>query len=126
MYPKDLKYLDTHQWVKTEENTGIIGITFYAQKKLGKIIFIDLPRKGNTVKQREIFGTIESQKAVSEMYSPVSGEVIEVNEQVEENPGIINEDCYGRGLMIKVNLKNKDELNSLLTSIEYEKLVKEK
>ena len=108
-----------------EGNVGVIGITDFAQSQLSDIVYVELPETGTEVKQMESFGTVEAVKAVSDLYSPVSGKVIEVNQKVKDDPSIINKDPYGDGWLIKVEISNPDELNNLLSPEEYEKLISE-
>jgi len=123
--PKDLKYTKEHEWIRVEGNVGVIGITDFAQSQLSDIVYVELPEIGTEVKQMESFGTVEAVKAVSDLYSPVSGKVIEVNQKVKDDPSIINKDPYGDGWLIKVEISNPDELNNLLSPEEYEKLISE-
>lgn len=117
---KDLLYTEEHEWIRTENNTATVGITDYAQGELGDIVFIELPEVGTATKQMEPFGTIEAVKAVSDLYSPLSGEVVEVNSLLEQQPELINQDPYGEGWMIKIKLSDPTELESLLSPDEYE------
>ena len=123
--PAELKYTKEHEWVKLDGNTAIIGITDYAQGELGDIVFVELPEIGTEVKQLDSFGTIEAVKAVSDMYSPVSGKVIGINSAVEEDPMVINRDPYGEGWMLKVEISNPAELGQLLDADGYQKLLAE-
>lgn len=122
-FPKDIKYHPEHTWIKIEGDIGIIGITDYAQDKLGEILFVDLPEVGESISQDEVFGTVESGKVASDLYSPVSGEVIEINGELEENPEIINESPYEKGWMIKVKIKDVSEVDKLLDYDEYAKTI---
>jgi len=125
MYPEELKYLDTHQWVKIEGDIGKIGITSYGQKQLGEILLVELPKVGAEVTDNKTFATIESSKTAFEVPSPVSGKVIEINAQLEEDPSLVNKDPYGDGWMIKVKISQPEEIDTLLKAQEYEKLVEE-
>ncbi len=125
MYPEDLKYLDTHQWLELEGDVGKIGITSYGQKQLGDILLVELPKVGAEVAYNKIFATIESSKTAFEVPSPVSGEVVEINAQLEEDPSLVNKDSYGDGWMIKVRISQPEEIDTLLNAQEYEKLVEE-
>ncbi len=125
MYPEELLYTKDHEWISVQDDIGIVGITDYAQKELGEIVFIELPEMGETFEANEPFGSVESVKAVSEIYCPVSGEVIEVNEALVGRPEVINEDPYGEAWMIKIKLSNPDELEDLMTAEEYEAYVEE-
>ncbi len=123
--PAELKYTKEHEWVKLDGNTAKIGITDYAQGELGDIVFVELPEIGTEVKQLDSFGTIEAVKAVSDMYSPVSGKVVGINSAVEEDPMVINRDPYGEGWMLKVEVSNPAELDELLDAEGYQKLLAE-
>ena len=125
MYPEELKYLDTHQWVKIEGDIGKIGITSYGQKQLGEILLVELPKVAAEVTYNKTFATIESSKTAFEVPSPVSGKVIEINAQLEEDPSLVNKDPYGDGWMIKVKISQPEEIDTLLNTQEYEKLVEE-
>ncbi|MEX1195431.1 MAG: glycine cleavage system protein GcvH [Dehalococcoidia bacterium] len=118
--PPDLKYTKEHEWVRVDGDTGTIGITDYAQDQLGDIVFVDLPPTGTKVIYTQKFGEIESVKAVSELFAPVSGEMIEANGGLNDNPQWVNDDPYGGGWMIKVRLDNTAELDGLLSAQEYE------
>ncbi|MFN3698862.1 MAG: glycine cleavage system protein GcvH [Dictyoglomus sp.] len=123
MYPEDRKYSKEHEWIKIEGNIGIIGITHYAQEELGDIVHIDLPELGKEVKQKEVLAVIESVKSASDVYSPVSGKVIEVNEKLREKPELINEDPHNEGWIVKLELSNPEEYNSLLSAAEYKNYI---
>jgi len=115
-----MKFHKEHTWAKIEEDTATIGISDYAQSKLTNIVFIELPHIGTEAKQGEKIATIESVKSVSDVISPLSGEVIEVNKELEDSPELINSDPYVKGWMIKIKLKDKSEIDSLMTKEEYE------
>jgi len=117
--PKDLKYTDEHEWVLVEGNVATIGITDYAQGELGDIVFVELPNVDDEFKQGDAFGTIEAVKAVSDLFSPVSGKVVEVNEMLEDQPEIINSSPYDEGWMIKIELSDASEVDSLLSVEKY-------
>ena len=123
--PEELKYAKEHEWAKVEKNYVTIGITDFAQSQLGEVVYIELPAKGTNVQKDKPFGVIESVKAVSDLYSPVSGEVTEVNSGLEESPEIVNDDPYGEGWMIKIMPSDKSELDTLLSAKEYEEFLKE-
>jgi glycine cleavage system H protein len=118
--PGDLKYTKEHEWVRIEEDTGTIGITDYAQDQLGDIVYVDLPAAGTTVTYMEKFGEIESVKAVSELFSPVTGEVIEVNAMLTDNPQLVNDSAHGEGWMLRVRLTNAVELEQLMSAEQYD------
>ena len=124
-FPENLKYTKDHEWLRVEGNVGVIGITDYAQGELGDIVFVELPAVGKAVKQMEAFGTIEAVKAVSEMFSPVSGVVKEINTKLEKDSTVINKDPYGAGWLIKVEKFNAAEINSLLDAATYRKLLED-
>lgn len=125
MVPKDLKYSEEHEWVQVEGDLATVGITDYAQKELGDIVFVELPQVGDQVTQTEAFGTVEAVKAVSEVYAPVSGEVVEINAMLEDTPQIINSDPYGEGWMIKIKMANDGGVENLLSPKEYRELIGE-
>jgi glycine cleavage system H protein len=124
--PENLLYTKDHEWIKLEGEEGIIGITDYAQDKLGDIVFLEIKEVGTKVKQFEEIGTIESVKAASDIYSPVTGEIIQVNSEVIDTPEIINKDPYLKGWMAKIKIEDKNELNNLLKPDDYKKLIGEK
>jgi glycine cleavage system H protein len=117
--PEGLKYTREHEWVKIEGDRGRVGITHYAQDQLGDVVFVELPKKGRPLRQMEAFGVVESVKAVSDLYSPVSGEVVEANTALEKQPELVNQDPYGKGWMIVVKVKNAKELDALMTAQQY-------
>ena len=125
MYPPELLYTKDHEWIRVDETTGIIGITDHAQKELGDIVFVELPKPGDHVTAKESFGTVESVKAVSEIFSPVTGEVTAANPKLQNNPEIINTDPHGDAWLIKVHLEDRSETDSLMSSEEYEAYIKE-
>lgn len=122
--PTDLKYTKEHEWIKIDGNLAAVGITDYAQGELGDIVFVELPSAGDDVKAGESFGTIEAVKAVSEIFSPLSGKVAEANELLEDDPMVINSDPYGDGWMIKIEFADSGELESLISSDDYLELIK--
>ena len=124
-YPEDLLYHPEHDWVKIEGDTGTFGITDYAQQQLGDVVYVELPEVGATLKQGQSFGTIESVKAVSELYSPVTGEIVEVNAALADTPEKINEDPYGEGWMVKVKLSDPSEADGLMDAAAYKKLLED-
>jgi glycine cleavage system H protein len=121
--PQDLQYTKSHEWVRTEDDTATIGITDHAQDELGDVVFVELPSVGDTFEAGESFGTVESVKAVSDIYAPVAGEVVEANSALEDSPEKINEDPYGEGWIVK--LKTSGSSDDLLSAAEYEKVMKE-
>jgi glycine cleavage system H protein len=124
-FPEDLKYSKEHEWVLVEGNTATVGITDYAQDQLGDIVFVELPAIGDKVSKEDAFGVVESVKAVSDVYAPVTGNVLEVNDDLPDNPEMLNEDPYGDGWIIKIEMTDPDELKDLLTAAEYEEYVAE-
>ena len=122
-YPESFKYTKDHEWVRIDGDVGTIGVTHHAQQALGDVVFVELPAVGTKVQRAEQFGTIESVKAVSELYAPVSGEVVEVNGKLEDNPAIVNADPHDAGWMIKVRLASPQEAAGLLDASAYASLV---
>jgi glycine cleavage system H protein len=123
-YPSDFKYTKEHEWIKADGTNATIGITHYAQESLGDIVFVELPKIGSQVNAGKTFGTVESVKAVSDLYAPASGTVTEVNAELATAPEKINQDAHG-AWMVRITLKNPDELNLLLSAADYEKFVSE-
>jgi glycine cleavage system H protein len=123
-YPTDLKYTKEHEWIKVDGSNATVGITDYAQESLGDIVFVDLPKPGSEITGGKVFGTVESVKAVSDLYAPASGTVAEVNGELATAPERINKDA-NHTWMIKLTLKNPGELNNLLSAADYEKFVNE-
>ncbi len=120
--PEELQYTKSHEWVRTEGDTATIGITDHAQDELGDVVFVELPGVGDALDAGDSFGTVESVKAVSDLYTPVGGEVVEVNESLEESPEKINEDPYGEGWIVKLRVSDEGEL---LSASDYETLLQE-
>jgi glycine cleavage system H protein len=120
--PEELQYTKSHEWVRTEGDTATIGITDHAQEELGDIVFVELPEQGATIDAGDSFGTIESVKAVSDLYAPVGGEVVEVNEALNDSPEKINEDPYGDGWIVKFRVSEEGDL---LSASDYERLLEE-
>jgi glycine cleavage system H protein len=125
MCPEGLKYAKTHEWLKAEDNEGKVGITYYAQDRLGDITFVELPQVGAELTKGKSFGTVESFKAVSEFYAPVSGKVIQVNRELRNNPELINQDPYGQGWILVVEIASPAEMEELLSPGDYEQWVKQ-
>jgi len=121
--PTELMYTREHEWVGVEGKIATVGITDWAQGELGDVVFVELPAMGKTVKQGDAFGTIEAVKAVSDLYSPVSGKVIEVNSALDDEPMMVNRDPYGDGWMIRVEMSEASELKQLLNAGDYSKLI---
>ena len=124
MYSDDCRYLDSHQWVKVEGEIGTVGITKHGQEELVEIVYIELPPKGKKVKQKEPFCNLESIKTAFDVPSPVSGEIIEVNEKLGEDPAPINNDPHGEGWLVKIKISDMSEVESLLSASDYEKIIK--
>jgi len=122
--PDDLHYSKDHEWVRVEGNIAVVGITDYAQDSLGDVVYVELPKAGDEFAANESFGSVESVKAVSEVFSPVSGEIVGINEALADEPEMVNQDPYGKGWMIRVQLSNPGEVDSLLTAAEYEDFTK--
>ncbi|AKS69808.1 glycine cleavage system protein H [Staphylococcus schleiferi] len=123
--PSELKYSKEHEWVKVEGQTATIGITDFAQSELGDIVFVELPEVDDELTEGETFGSVESVKTVSELYSPVSGKVIEVNEGLEDEPEAVNESPYEKAWMVKVELSDESQLDALLSAADYEQMIGE-
>ena len=125
--PKELRYTKDHEWVRESDDPQVVevGITDYAQGELGDVVFVDLPKGGASLKSHDVFGTIEAVKAVSELYSPVAGTVVESNKALEQDPALVNRDPYGQGWMVKVKIKDAKELEGLLRADAYAKHVGE-
>jgi len=121
--PADRRYTKEHEWVRVEDNVGTVGITDYAQDQLGDIVYVDLPSPGTQVKQLNKLGEIESVKAVSDLYSPVSGEVVAVNQEVIDRPELVNQSPYEEGWLVRLRLADPAELDSLLTAAQYDELI---
>ena len=126
MYPSDCRYTREHEWVKVSGDTGTIGITDYAQHELGDVVFVELPEKGAQLKAGAVFGTVESVKAVSEIFAPVSGEVAETNAALSGSPETVNSDPHGAGWLIRVKLANPGEVSGLMDAAAYQAFVSEK
>jgi glycine cleavage system H protein len=123
MYPEELRYTKDHEWVRVQGDRGTIGITDYAQKQLGDVVFVELPEVGRTLKAHEVFGTVESVKAVSELFSPLSGDVLEANAALVSKPELINTDAYGQGWMITVKIADSGALAELMDAGAYKAFV---
>jgi glycine cleavage system H protein len=125
MYPQEFLYTKEHEWIRVDESIGTIGITEHAQKELGDIVFVELPKVGDHVAAGESFGTVESVKAVSEIYSPVTGEVTAVNAKVQADPEMLNADPHGEAWLIRVRLLHRSEIENLMTAEDYEAYIQE-
>ena len=118
--PKELKYTKDHEWLLLDGDVATVGVTDFAQSELGDIVYVEVETLDETLEKEEVFGTVEAVKTVSDLFMPISGEVIEFNEKLETNPEVVNEDPYGEGWMIKIRVSDENELNELLSSDEYE------
>lgn len=125
MYPRDYYYTKDHEWIKVKDGEGIVGITEFAQKQLGDVVYVELPQVGAELGFHQTFGVVESVKAVSDVFSPVSGKVTAVNENLNDSPELLNEDPHNKGWMIKIALKNENELQKLMSASDYEKFLED-
>ena len=121
--PQNLKYTKDHEWVRVEGDVAVIGITDFAQHELGDIVYVEIETIGETLSQEEVFGSVEAVKTVSDLFMPVSGEILELNEELESNPELVNTDPYEGGWMVKVKLTNAEELDTLLSADDYQALI---
>ncbi len=124
-FPTNVKYTNEHEWIRFEGEEAFVGITDYAQTQLGDIVFVDVPTEGETLEKGETFGSIEVVKTVSDLFLPVSGKIIEVNQKLEENPELVNSDPYGKGWIIKIKPTNAGEADELLDAEAYKQLINE-
>lgn len=125
MCPENLQYTKKHEWIRIEGESALIGITDYAQEQLGDVVYVELPDVGAQLTQFEVCGTIESVKTVSDLYTPLSGEVLRINEALDETPELINNEPYGAGWIAEIHVSDQEELNNLLSAEEYEALIQE-
>ncbi len=123
MYPDNFFYSKDHEWLKIEGEKGTVGITEFAQKQLGDVVYVELPQRGAQLEFHQSLGVIESVKAVSDIYSPISGEIIEVNEELNESPELVNDDPHGRGWIVRIKIKDESEVEKLMSASEYEKFL---
>ena len=123
MYPKEYLYTKEHEWIKRDGSQAVVGITVYAQKQLGDIVFVELPQAGKKYEAGKPFGSVESVKAVSEIYAPVSMEIVAINNDVVQKPELINEDAHDKGWLIKIKVNNEADFDGLLSAEEYEDLI---
>jgi glycine cleavage system H protein len=121
--PVELRYTKEHEWIRVEGEVAYVGITDYAQSELGEIVFLDINTQGDTLAQEDVFGSVEAVKTVSDLNMPVSGEVLEVNESINDQPELVNNDPYGEGWMIKIQVSNPAELDTLLDAAGYQALI---
>jgi len=123
-FPDDLKYTKDHEWIRIEnDNQGIIGITDFAQKELGDIVYVEINTEGEEIKQGNVFGTVEAVKTVSDLFMPISGKILEFNEELEDEPELVNNEPYEGGWMIKIEITDPSQIESLLSAAEYKELV---
>lgn len=122
-FPENLKYSKDHEWIRVEGEYGYIGVTDFAQNELGDIVFVEITSMGQVVKSSDIFGTIDAVKTVSDLFMPVSGEIVETNPEIEKTPEFVNSDAYGKGWIVKVKLQNAAELNDLMDASAYKKSI---
>ncbi|MBR77148.1 MAG: glycine cleavage system protein H [Flavobacteriales bacterium] len=122
-FPKELKYSKDHEWLRIDGDIGYIGITEFAQRELGDIVFVDVDTEGEKLEKEEVFGSIEAVKTVSDLFMPISGEVIEVNTKLDESPELVNSDPYGDGWIVKIRINSVSESNELLSNSDYEQLI---
>ncbi|MCG9880668.1 MAG: glycine cleavage system protein GcvH [Bacteroidia bacterium] len=122
-FPENLLYTKDHEWVRVEGDVAYIGITDFAQHELGDIVYVDIPSKGTSVAQHEVFGTVEAVKTVSDLFMPLTGEVLEVNPALDGSPELVNSDAYGEGWMIKCSIANQSEVSGLMSAADYKALV---
>ena len=121
--PENLKYSKDHEWIRVEGDIAYVGITDFAQGELGEIVFVDVDTVGETILQDKVFGSIEAVKTVSDLMMPAAGEILQVNEELDDQPELVNQEPYGKGWIIKVQLTNKEDLNNLLSADEYKTLI---
>jgi glycine cleavage system H protein len=124
-FPEDLKYSKEHEWIRVSGNIVTVGVTDYAQDQLGEIVFVELPDEGEEFGKGDAFGVVESVKSVSDVYSPLTGRVVELNDPVVDSPEIVNEDPYGEGWLIKIEVSDATELKDLMTAKQYQAYIKE-
>ena len=122
-FPEELKYTKDHEWIKIDGNFAIVGITEFAQRELGDIVYVDIKTEGETINKEEVFGTVEAVKTVSDLFMPLTGKVLEVNKDLDAAPESVNQDPYGNGWMIKVSIDNATEANELLSADQYKSLI---
>jgi glycine cleavage system H protein len=122
-FPENLKYTKDHEWISVEGDVATVGITDFAQSELGDIVFVDISTQGESMGQHDVFGTVEAVKTVSDLYMPISGEILEINSGLDSTPENVNSDAYGSGWMVKVKLSNASELDGLMSATDYKALI---
>lgn len=122
-FPSELKYTKDHEWVRVEDKTAYIGITEFAQRELGDIVFVDIPTVGKNLTQQDVFGTVEAVKTVSDLFMPISGKIVSFNDELESSPELVNTDPYTDGWMVKIEMSDPKQVDSLLSAAEYQKEV---
>jgi glycine cleavage system H protein len=123
MYPEEYHYTKDHEWIKVDNNEAVVGITDFAQKQLGDVVYVELPEVGAVFESHQSLGVIESVKAVSDIYSPISGEVVAINEELDGSPEMVNEDPHGKGWIVRLKLGEKTDIEKLMSANEYEKFL---
>ena len=121
--PAELKYTKDHEWLKIDGDVATVGITDFAQSELGDIVYVEIETEGETLDKEEVFGSVEAVKTVSDLFMPISGEIIEFNEEIESTPEAVNEDAYGKGWMVKIKMSDISELDGLLSAEDYQSLI---
>lgn len=121
--PANLKYTKDHEWIKVDGSNAVVGVTDFAQGQLGDVVFIEIETQGETLEKEEVFGTIEAVKTVSDMFMPISGEILEINPKLVDSPDVVNKDPYGDGWMVKIKMTNPAQLNELLSPEQYKELI---
>jgi glycine cleavage system H protein len=124
-YPDDLYYTRNHLWVRIQGTRGTVGVTDYAQREMGEVLFVDLPEEGSQVEKDDVFGSLESSKTVAELRCPVSGEIVSISKDLEEEPALVNDDPYGRGWLIVVEIDDPNELEEMINAADYEELLEQ-
>ncbi len=124
-YPDDLYYNRNHLWIRIQGTRGTVGVTDYAQREMGEVLFVDLPEEGSQVEKDDVFGSLESSKTVAELRCPVSGEIVSINKDLEEEPSLVNDDAYGNGWLVKVEIDDPNELEDMMNAADYEELLEQ-
>jgi glycine cleavage system H protein len=124
-YPDDLYYNRSHLWIRIQGNRGTVGVTDYAQREMGEVLFVDLPEEGSQVEKDDVFGSLESSKTVAELRCPVSGEIVSINKDLEEEPSLVNDDPYGNGWLIVVEIDDPNELEDMINAADYEEMLEQ-